>query len=136
MVPLASSLELPQLVNVRASYNISICTQFNHIIFYAAIFCEELPEIENGEISYAPDSEGPEYDLGTVATYTCDGGFMLVGSAQRICQNGNFTGIEPFCSLIRELLYSLAESASLATPPPSGVSGSTPTGKWNDCVQQ
>ena len=101
-----------------------------------AIVCQGLPEIDNGMISYAPDSVGPEYDLGTVATYTCDEGFMLVGSAQRTCEDGNFSGMEPFCSLIRELLYSLGESASLATPPLSGVSGSTPTGEWNDCVQQ
>ncbi len=34
---------------------------------------------------------------GTVATYTCDGGFMLDGNATRICNTGNWTGTVPVC---------------------------------------
>ena len=55
-------------------------------------------------ISYGPDSEGPEYNLNTVATYNCSEGFLLVGSAQRTCESsGNFSGMEPICSMIRKL---------------------------------
>ena len=68
------------------------------------IVCNELDDIENGMISYSPDNEGPEYSLNTVATYNCSEGFMLVGSAQRTCESsGNFSGMEPICSMIREL---------------------------------
>ncbi len=34
---------------------------------------------------------------GTVATYTCDGGFRLDGNATRICDTGNWTGTVPVC---------------------------------------
>ena len=66
--------------------------------------CSELPALENGMISYGPDSEGPEYDLSTVATYTCDVGFELVGEDQmRTCVDvsnglsGEFNGTAPTC---------------------------------------
>ena len=66
--------------------------------------CSELPEIENGMISYGPDSEGPDYDLSTVATYNCDEGFALVGEDRvRTCvdvssgRSGEFNGTAPMC---------------------------------------
>ena len=66
--------------------------------------CSELPALENGEISYGPDSEGPDYDLNTVATYSCNEGFALVGEDQiRICvdvsngPSGEFNGTAPMC---------------------------------------
>ncbi len=69
-----------------------------------AIVCNELSAIENGMISYSPDSEGPEYDLDTMATYTCSDGYMLIGSPERTCESsGNFSGMPPVCSLTRKL---------------------------------
>ena len=69
-----------------------------------AIVCSELPAIDNGMISYGPDSEGPDYDLSTVGTYTCDVGFELVGEDQiRTCVDvsnglsGKFNGTAPIC---------------------------------------
>ena len=69
-----------------------------------AIVCSELPALENGMISYGPDSEGPEYDLSTVATYTCNEGFALVGGDRmRTCvdvsngPSGEFNGTAPTC---------------------------------------
>ena len=59
-------------------------------------------------IVYAPDSTGPEYDQGTVATYICDEGFELVGDETRTCEDvgagviGEFSGAAPTCE--RELL--------------------------------
>ena len=38
----------------------------------------------NGFITYAPDVEA-DYDIGTVATYECDTGFILVGDMTRDC---------------------------------------------------
>ena len=38
----------------------------------------------NGFIFYAPD-DVPLYDIGTVATYECNPGFILVGDITRDC---------------------------------------------------
>ncbi len=55
---------------------------------HTAIQCSPLPAITNGFITYAPDTT-PNYDLGTVATYACDDGFVLDltlgGSMTRTC---------------------------------------------------
>ena len=65
-----------------------------------------LEEIENGMISYAIDNVGPEYDIGTVATYICDPGFQLnteSGDEMRTCTDGGvgvggvFSGNAPTC---------------------------------------
>ena len=70
----------------------------------SAIMCSELPALENGEISYGPDSEGPDFDLNTVATSSCNEGFVLVGEDQmRTCvdvsngPSGEFNGTAPIC---------------------------------------
>ncbi len=73
-----------------------------------AIVCNELSAIENGMISYFPDSEGPEYDLDNMATYTCNDGYMLIGnSASRECQVSSvdntvasFEGSAPSCGRV------------------------------------
>ncbi len=57
----------------------------------ATIQCLPLPDIDNGNIQYAPDNTS-NYDLGTVATYSCNNGFVLdfstPGSAEtRECVN-------------------------------------------------
>ena len=66
----------------------------------------ELEAIENGMISYAVDNVGPEYDLSTVATYSCDPGFQLntdSGDEMRTCTDGGvgvggvFNGVAPTC---------------------------------------
>ena len=55
---------------------------------HTAIICRTLPDIPNGFITYAPDTT-PDYDLGTVATYACNPGFVLDlslgGSEMRTC---------------------------------------------------
>ena len=45
-------------------------------VLHTAIECRNLPDIPNGVITYAPDTT-PDYDLGTVAIYSCDTGFVL-----------------------------------------------------------
>ncbi len=63
--------------------------------------CTELEPIGNGAISYDPDNEGSEYNLGTVATYSCDDGFALVGPETRTCVQvetmGEFSAVAPTC---------------------------------------
>ena len=63
--------------------------------------------IANGFIRYAPD-DTPNYALGTVATYSCNTGYVLdltVGSRTRTCTDddnvmdaiGEFSGQAPTC---------------------------------------
>ena len=48
-----------------------------------AIECPELT-LENGVVVYDPDMTA-DYDLGTVATHSCDNGFVLQGPLTRTC---------------------------------------------------
>ncbi len=63
-----------------------------HILSHAAIQCPLIPAIPNGVITYAPDNT-PNYDLGTVATFTCKTGFVvdlsLGGYEIRTCMDDN-----------------------------------------------
>ena len=66
---------------------------FYHLQFVlTAIECLPLDPITNGFITYAPDTAS-NYDLGTVATYDCDSGFVLDlslgGSEMRTCMDDN-----------------------------------------------
>ena len=69
--------------------------------------CEPLSDIENGMISYSTAGT-PNHPLGTVATYSCDAGFVLDlsggGSETRTCEDdgdgdalGEFSGTAPSC---------------------------------------
>ena len=66
----------------------------------------ELEAIENGVISYSIDNVGPEYNLSTVATYSCNNPFQLnteSGNETRTCVDGGdgvggvFSGDAPTC---------------------------------------
>ena len=61
--------------------------------------CVDLPEASNGLITY--DSEEFLRSIGTVATYECNPGFVLVGQVNRTCVEdsgvGMFNGVEPVC---------------------------------------
>ena len=79
-----------------------------NILFYGftshTAFCETLPSIANGMISYSTNVMG-QYNLGTVATYTCNPGYELTGPGDemRTCvDNGDgsglsFNGTDPTC---------------------------------------
>ena len=63
---------------------------FSYIL--TAIQCTTLKPIPNGYITYTPNTT-PNYDLGTVASYACDPGFVLdlsLGvSEMRTCVDDN-----------------------------------------------
>ncbi len=63
-----------------------------------ALECPALPPIPNGNITYGPDMMA-DYDVGTVATHTCNDGFMLgAGSETRECLLGGiWSGFTPVC---------------------------------------
>ena len=78
-----------------------------YICFNPAIECLPLPPIVNGAIAYAPDNVA-NYELGTVATYSCNAGFILDlslgGTMTRTCVDdgdgdaeGIFDGQAPIC---------------------------------------
>ena len=78
------------------------------IFINAVIECLPLMSIDNGFITYAPDTT-PNYALGTVATYSCNTGYTLdlsVGSRTRTCTRngmiGEFDGRAPTC--VREFI--------------------------------
>ncbi len=54
----------------------------------AAIECPPLQLIANGFITYNPDNT-PDYDIGTLATYTCDEGFAFASSLTIQLRNCN-----------------------------------------------
>ncbi len=77
------------------------------ILMHAVIQCSPLPAITNGFITYSPDNT-PDFDLDTVATYSCGAGFVLDlslgGTVTRTCLDdmdndaeGLFNGQAPAC---------------------------------------
>ena len=74
---------------------------------HTAVECEPLANIANGMISYTTTGS-PNYALETVATYSCDDGFVLDlnggATMMRTCEDdgdsdalGEFTGQAPSC---------------------------------------
>ena len=71
-------------------------------IFFTAIECPSL-SLTNGSIVYVSDTT-PEFEIGTVATHSCDAGFALVGGMARTCMDdnqvdivGEWSGSAPTC---------------------------------------
>ena len=59
----------------------------------AVAMCPPLESPDNGDVSLTG------MDVGSVATYTCDSGYFLVGSPERMClQTGEWSEEEPSCS--------------------------------------
>ena len=59
--------------------------------------CPALEPIPNGVITYGPDMMA-DFDVGTMATYSCDFGFLPVGSVTQLCISGGiWTDQPPVC---------------------------------------
>ena len=62
------------------------------IVYTAAFQCPELFDIPNGEVEFLSRTPG------SIATYTCDFGFVLQGDEQRVCmENETWSGEPPTC---------------------------------------
>ncbi len=73
-------------------------------MFHAVVECPPLQPINNGFVTYKPGGL-PKYSLGTLATYSCNNGFifdMSTESKKRTCKEdigiiGVWNGLQPFC---------------------------------------
>ncbi len=79
-----------QSVNVSAF--ISILLFLFDCDFLVIVECDDLSNPANGVVNQ------PGNSVGTVSSYTCNGGFLLVGDETRTCQkDGEWSGNEPIC---------------------------------------
>ena len=75
------------------------------ILHLDALTCEELSLPDNGVISVTPGPNSLSHGLGSVATYSCDPGYALVGQSTRTCEDtnggtvttGTWSGTPPYC---------------------------------------
>lgn len=64
-------------------------------IFYTAADCGSLPAPINGNLTAVPATT-----FESIAVYTCNSGFNIIGQATRTCQaDGIWSGSEPMCAL-------------------------------------
>ncbi len=105
---------------------IAACSEHLHYCnFHAAIQCPPIRTIPNGVITYTSDNT-PNYDLGTVATYACDTGFVLdlsIGSVTRTCVDdldndaeGVFNKQGPRCIGNKRLIAACSQHSELNIP--------------------
>ena len=81
------------------------------------IFCSESPAPQNGTMSIATASNENRYSLGSVARYSCNTGFALVGQTTRVCEDtnggivttGTWSGSLPTCEGTAELSQFISE---------------------------
>lgn len=73
------------------------------ILSVEVVQCLELT-LENGTVTYATDTMA-NFELGTVATHSCEIGFVLLGAVTRICMDddgmdniGVWSGSTPTCA--------------------------------------
>ncbi len=80
------------------SYRLVFCTLLSNFASFYSAGLSRLAPIPNGAIRYGPDMTA-DFDEGTVATHTCNEGFMLgAGSETRTClETGRWSGLIPVC---------------------------------------
>ncbi len=91
-----SSVQLCSPHKICVFYHLVLHNPYKYISFTAEE-CSALPPLLNGAITYAPDMIA-DYDVGTVATYSCDPGFRLSGFETRQCLRGAiWSNLVPMC---------------------------------------
>ena len=70
----------------------SIGSIINDFVIHAAVQCPVLGGLTNGNVDYTART------VGSIASYTCNASFTLVGPASRKCrQKGKWKGSKPSC---------------------------------------
>ena len=74
-----------------------------HSFFTEVITCPSLTPPTNGVITFTPGADNSNIGLGSVVTYSCNLGYVLVGQTTRECQSvfggatAGWTGYAPVC---------------------------------------
>ena len=128
----------PPCLRIRKSIKKNIKFFSKNALFLAAIVCSALTAPINGQVSY--DMTSP-YEIGTVATFTCNAGFSLNGAIDMlICADddqldtvGTWSGTEPPClrKSIKKIL-NFVQNRSLYCS--NCVSCSNSSNKWSGVV--
>ena len=76
-------------VSLAAQYSLALS-----LLLSVVIACDQLDDIKNGDVA----QHNPAL-VGSVAVYTCNKGFKLVGPSRRVClRDGSYTDREPLCA--------------------------------------
>ena len=70
------------------------------LIFTEVIACPSLAPPANGTLTFTPGAHNSNIGLGSVATYSCNLGYVLVGQSTRECLTANggaWSGNQPTC---------------------------------------
>ena len=93
---------VPSCGGMHSIGNIFLCIEM-YIFSKTAITCTSLNLINNGLITFSPDTTSP-FNYGTTATHSCNQGFYLVGNIARNCVGdgsgliGTWSGSAPVCA--------------------------------------
>ena len=74
----------------------------NHSHYLTGSVCPDLTDLQNGVISYSTVSDNSYRRVTTVATYTCNTGFELIGTSTRTCSVSGWEGTAPTCTGIKD----------------------------------
>ena len=74
-----------------------VCVHVASVMYFIfAAVCQDLPVPLNGRINYSPT--GAPILLDTVASYSCDEGYVISGGTERVCgSSGDWSGEEITC---------------------------------------
>ena len=76
------------------------------VTILSSVTCSALSDPGNGTIRIVPDSNTQRSSLGSIATYSCNTVFGLIGQTTRVCQEitlgtvitGTWSGNTPTCN--------------------------------------
>ena len=79
---------------------------YTYFLILTEIVCSDVPAIGNGTTTIPTRSDSFNYSLGSVAIYSCNTGYVLVGQTTRVCEDtnggtmttGTWSGSAPTCN--------------------------------------
>ena len=78
------------------------------VTYFTSVTCSALSDLGNGTVRIVPDSNTQRFSFGSVATYSCNTWFGLVGQTTRVCEDtnggtvttGTWSGSAPTCNTL------------------------------------